>query len=173
MKLNDYMPLFLKNVREFNEIFNVEDDELDNLKSEVDSILLEFSIETAEGYGLTRFEKMLNITNQSNNIEERRFKIKSKLTNQAPLTYNWLNNKLKNLVGENNYKIDLNHNNYTISISISYLFPDIATVLQKDLNKQLPANLIITVNLFQTENSYLYFGAKVHSGDFIKIGGAN
>lgn len=167
------LPPFLQNIKEYKEICSAEYIELKDLEDKIEEIIKEISAETATGYGLERYEKILNIVNTTTNAEERRFKIKSKLTNQLPFNLKWIENKLKSLVGEGNFLIDLDNENYKITIQISYVFPDVANVLNRDLRLQLPANLLIMVNLFQTENANLYIGAKAHCGDFIKVGGAD
>ena len=84
-----------------------------------------------------------------------------------PFTLKWLDNKLKQLVGENNYKINIEYDNYKIIISIVYLFGDIAETLKQDLKELLPANLIIQINLFS--NSNLYLGSILHEKQHIKL----
>lgn len=170
-KLIEHLPRFLRDIKEYKETCSVEEIELKNLESKIEEIIIEASAETANSYGLERYEKVLNIINTTENVEERRFKIKSKLTNQLPFNMKWLDNKLKSLVGVGNYKINLDSENYQITIQISHVFPDIANVMNNDLRQQLPSNLIITVNLFRTETSNLYVGGFVHVGKFIKIGG--
>ena len=54
MKLNDYMPPYLSNIREFKQIFSTEDIELENLLLEVNKIPNEIIVKTAESYGLER-----------------------------------------------------------------------------------------------------------------------
>lgn len=169
MKLIKYMPLFLQNVREFQEIFNVEDKELEYLNEQVENILKEIIVNTAEGYGLNRYEKIYNIQNDTTDIEKRRFNILSKMNNRLPYTINWLKNKLNNIIGKDNYEIILDNNNYKIQIDVLALFEDIAVMLNKDLREQLPANLVVTVNLFQTVQCQQYFAGIVHIGDEMEI----
>ncbi len=170
MKLIEYMPLFLQDVREFKEIFNVEDKEIDSLKEQIENVLKEIIVTTAEGYGLERYEKIYNIQNNTTDIETRRFNILSKINNRLPYSINWLINKLNNTVGPENYTLDVDHNNYSVKIEIMALFQDIAILLNKDLREQLPANLIITVTLYQTEESKnKYYAGIVHTGEYIEI----
>ena len=58
MKLNEYMPPFLKDVREFKEIFATEDKELEYMNNLIASMLTEVIVKTANSYGLTRYEKI-------------------------------------------------------------------------------------------------------------------
>lgn len=168
-KLIEYLPPFLQDIREYKKIFNAEDIELKKLDKNLKSLLTEVIVKTAEGYGLDRYEKIYNIDTNKQDIATRRIMILSKINNRVPYNLNWLKNKLDNLVGESNYKITENTNTYEIKIEISAIFNDIAVILNKDLKEQLPANLIITVDLFQTEQCIQYFAGIVHVGDNIKL----
>lgn len=141
MKLIKYIPPFLQDVREFKVITGVEDFEIENLTYRINQILKEVIVADAESYGLTRYEKIYNIKNTTNDLTTRRFNILSKINNRVPYTYNWLVKKLNNTIGEGNYVITQDINNYKINIEILALFKDIATMLNKDLREQLPANL--------------------------------
>ncbi len=169
MKLIKYMPLFLQDVREFQEIFKVEDKEIDSLKEQIENVLKEIIVTTAEGYGLDRYEKIYNIQNTTTDVETRRFNILSKINNRLPYTVNWLINKLNNTVGEDNYRLEVDHNNYKVNIEITYLFQDIALLLNRDLREQLPANLIINITLYQIEECQNYCAGIVHTGEFIEL----
>lgn len=166
-----YLPEYLQEIREYKEICSTEDIELEQLENKIEEVIKEVNVQTASDYGLSRYEKIFNIVNTTTDIDERRFKVRSKLINQLPFNMKWLDSKLKSLVGAENYKINLDSENYQITIQISHIFPDIATVMNNDLRQQLPANLIITVNLFRAETSNLYVGGFIHVGKFIKIGG--
>lgn len=174
MNLIEYIPPFLRGIKEFKEIFNTEDVELAKLRESIEKISKEVIVKTAESYGLDRYEKIYNIIPKSNtNVEERRFNILSRINDKIPFSLNWLNNKLETLVGENNYKISVDYNEYQVTIEIILLFEDIANTLNQNLRKQLPANMVITVNVFQTEQLNQYYGFVVQEADYIKIKGGN
>lgn len=164
-----YLPEYLQDIREYKEICSSENIELEQLEKRIEDVINEVNVQTASNYGLSRYEKIFNIVNTTTDVEERRFKVRSKLINQLPFNMKWLENKLRNLVGVDNYKIVLDANNYQITIQISHVFPDVAEVLINDFSKQFPANLVIVINLFQTEIAQLYVGATVHVGDIQKI----
>lgn len=169
MKLIEYIPHFLQDIREFKQIFNVEDEEIIKLNNQIEKILKEAVVGTAQDYGLNRYEKIYNIKNNANDIPTRRYTILSKINNKLPYSLKWLENKLNNTIGKDNYEITVDYNNYSIRIEILALYRDLANLLNRDLREQLPANLQITVNLFQTEQSKSYFVGFVHTGDFITI----
>lgn len=167
MKIIEYMPNFLQDVREFKIISELEDEELNRLKLQIDNILREVIVDTSEDYGLKRYERIYNINVVSDDIDIRRFNVIAKMNNKAPFTYKWLEHKLKQLVGEDNYKINIEYDSYKVIISIVYLFGDMVDTLQKDLRELLPANLIIQINLFS--NCNLYVGGILHQKQYTKL----
>jgi len=169
LKLIEYLPDFLQGIREYQEIFKVEDTEIEKLNAQIEKILKEIIVDTAEDYGIERYEKIYNIQNNEDDINTRRFVISSKINNRLPYSLNWLKSKLNNTLGEENYILNVNYNNYSIQIEISAVLKNIAEILNKDLREQLPANLLITVNLFQTELCQQYFAGVVHSKEYITI----
>lgn len=169
MKLIEYYPLFLQDIREFKLISNIEDTELEKIQNKVEEILKEVIVNTAESYGLNRYEKIYNLSNDTNDLTARKYNILAKINNRVPYTMNWLKNKLNNTIGKENYKINIDYNNYTLTVEILAVFKEVAEVLNKDLREQLPANLKVAVNLFQTEQCNQYVGGIVHIGDFLEL----
>ena len=142
MKLIEYLPNFMQDIKEFKELFSAEDIEIEQLKIAIEKIFSEIIVKTAEGYGLDRYEKIYQINAESDLLEARRLKILLKINDKVPYSYKWLVNTLDTILGENNYKINIDYANYKIVISIVYLFGDIANILKRDLREQLPANLV-------------------------------
>ena len=146
-KLIEYMPPFLKNIREFNKIFDAEDIELEDLNYNLKKMLTEVIVKTADSYGLDRYENIYNISNTSNNIEIRRINILNKINDILPFTLKWLHNKLEEALGEGNFHIDIDYNNYSIKITILGLSMEIADIYRENLRQQLPANMVIVFDL--------------------------
>ena len=61
MKLIEYFPSFLQDIREFKIISNIEDVELKKIQDRIEEILKEVVVATAETYGLDKYEKIYNI----------------------------------------------------------------------------------------------------------------
>lgn len=169
MKIIEYLPLYLQDVREFKIIANIEDIELEKIKAQIEEILKETIVKTANSYGLTRYEKIYNIEEPANDIIVRRYNILAKINNRVPYTINWLKNKLNNTIGEDNYRINIDYDKMILEIEILAIFKDVAIVLYKDLREQLPANMQVAVNLFQIEQCKQYIGGIVHCGEYLKV----
>ena len=168
MSLIESLPIFLQKIREYKEICDTEEVEIKDLREQIERLLDEIIVNSAKSYGLERYEKIYNLKNTSEDVDIRRFNILSKINNKVPFTLKWLDNKLKQLVGEGNYTVNISYANYKITISIAYLFEDIANTLGVDLREQLPCNLIIQINVFS--NCNLHIGSIVHEKERIKLG---
>jgi hypothetical protein len=172
MKISDYMPNLYKNNTEMNNIINVEENELENnLKANIENSFKDNFVKTATLNGIREYEKLLSIPIDNDNLEYRKSIIINKLSTTVPLTYNWLDDNLYNLVGKNNYKIELDYDKYIITINIRDAFINIAETLQNIYRPLFPANLVIIVNLFDTYKANLYVGSTISIGDKIFIEG--
>lgn len=169
MKLIEYMPPFLREIREFKELFNSEDIEIEKLKKEIERIFNEVAVSSAETYGLERYEKIYSITDIAETVEGRRFNILLKMNDKVPYSHKWLCNLLDNLLGKENYQLEVDYKNYTVKLGVLALFNEIADMLNKELRKKIPANMELDVSLFQTEETKIYVAGIVHIGKTIKL----
>ncbi len=151
--LIEYIPPFLKEVREYNRIFNAEDIELRNLDMELKSLVTEVIVKTAKSYGLDRYEKIYNINNTSNSINARRAMILTKINSRVPFTYKWLYNQLLENFGENGFKINLDYSNYYLEIVLYSISSEVTDILIQNLYEKLPANIQQTFRLI-AESDY-------------------
>lgn len=147
MNLIKYMPPFLKEVREFKEIFGAEDIQIEKLNNQINSMLREVIVKTAEDYGLRRYEKIYGITRPAETLEARRMAILLKMNNRVAYTYKWLIQTLNEAIGAENYKITTDFNNYKMNIEIALNYTEAAELLKNDLVKQLPANIELDYRL--------------------------
>jgi len=140
-KLIDYMPPFLKGVREYNIIFNAEDTELEDLEKNMNLLLTEVIVKLAKSFGLDRYEKIYGIETNSENIEARRAAILIKINSRVPFTYKWLYSQLEENFGVNGFEIKIDYDNYTIEIVIKGIYSEVADILIESLYDKLPANM--------------------------------
>lgn len=147
MNLIKYMPPFLKEVREFKKIFGAEDIQIEKLNNQINSMLREVIVKTAEDYGLRRYEKIYGITRPAETLEARRMAILLKMNNRVAYTYKWLIQTLNEAIGAENYKITTDFNNYKMNIEIALNYTEAAELLKNDLVKQMPANIELDYRL--------------------------
>lgn len=180
MKLIEYMPPFLRTVREFNVIFEAEDAEVDNLKNEISRLLKEVIVKTAESYGLERYEKIYHIKNVAETLEARRMTILLRMNNRTQYTYKWLINTLNEAIGKENYVITTDFKNYKMHIEIALNYTEAAEILKRDLVKQIPANIELDYRLnsiinqatavIVSQQTYMYLNAgKMEEKDNVEL----
>lgn len=150
MKLNEYMPPFLKDVREFKEIFATEDKELEYMNNLIASMLTEVIVKTANSYGLTRYEKIYEITDIASTVEARRTNILLKINNRVPYTKKWLVNLLDAVIGKDAYTLKIDESNYLINIETTLNYSEAMETLKKELALEIPANMKLQYD-FSTE----------------------
>jgi len=170
MKISDYVPSLYDNNVEYLNIIYTEENELENkLKIGLENIFKDTFAKVATKNGIENWEKLLNIELDSNkdNLEYRRNKILTKMSTTVPLTYRWLEESLTKLIGKNNYTINLNNAEYILTINVANIFNDTAESIYDLYRPLIPANLIIVVNLFEEEETELYFGMIMHEGEQI------
>lgn len=154
MKLIEYLPNFMQDIKEFKELFSAEDIEIEQLKVAIEKIFSEIIVKTAEGYGLDRYEKIYQINAESDLLEARRLKILLKINDKVPYSYKWLVNTLDTVLGKENYKVAIDYANYNMKIEILLNYSELAEILKKDLVKKMPANIKLDYRLKVSENCW-------------------
>lgn len=144
--LSYWMPI-LQKIKEFQEIAKTEDVELNLLYAEAESVLKNMFIDSSDEYGVSRLEKIIGITpDTEDTLEQRKFRILSRWNDRVPYTDRELYNRLLNLCGEGNFTILENYTEYEL---------DIITVIGvvggfdetcRILDLMLPCNLVVTIS---------------------------
>ena len=160
-----YYPIIYKGVLETDKLVateNVMFDELDSLTSEAEENQF---ILTSNARGLQIYEKILNIiaNPESDSIQFRRERIINRLSTAPPFTIKELRNKLDQLLGQDNYIIDLVHREYKFNLT-SYIgeYGKLDEML-RTLFVMIPVNLekhILNL-IIQTKETSLYRGQAI------------
>ena len=141
---------------EFSEIRKNENYELSHLFLEINRLLKNTFIQSADRLGLDFYEKLIG-EKIDGSLEERRRKIYALWNKKTIWTHRTLIEWLNEYVGKENYKIELIYNEY---IAEFVIFMD-QTIefkrawLEKELRKIIPANLIIRWRLVFVQNIYI------------------
>lgn len=157
-----YLPPVIADTVEFQELAKTMNPELTALWSAVDSVWDNQFINSLNLHGVKRWEQMLKITPLgTDTIEDRRFRILAYLNADIPYTYKQLENMIKNLCGENGYKMELKNEEYTLIIRIALTAAKQLNEVIKLLNRVVPANLVIDCALLY--NQYKDLESKTHA----------
>ena len=167
MRLNKYLPDFVSNIREFQELDKALTPELDELNHTIQQIQQNQFVETANHEGLSYYERMLKIK-PDKDMEVRRFNILAKFNSTIPFTMRWLQNTLNSTIGKGSYLLDLNHANYTLTISIMKHKEYLITHLRQEVEDKLPAHLILVINVLSPINLSHYVGAYIQTSNIIE-----
>lgn len=148
--LSYWMPI-LKNLKEFNEIAKAEEPELNLILEAIDRVLNNMFIETADEYGISRFEKMMKIFPEDGaTLEERRFTVQVKWNETIPYTLESLKDQLTVLCGNDGYTVTMDYPNYSLTVKLSLENENSVKVVEELLDRVVPANIVTMVFLFNT-----------------------
>ena len=118
-------------------------------------------ISTAGGLGLSRWEKLLGIIPKgTETLEERRFKILSRLNERLPYTLPQLKNILETLCSAGNYSAEVMEGTYQLVVKIGLAAKSSFSDVEALLERVVPRNMI--VNLLQLYNTYAEIGRFTH-----------
>ncbi len=159
--LSYWMPL-LRKIKEFKEIAKTEEPELRYILEAIDRTLNNMFIETADEYGIKRFENMMGIYPEAGeSLETRRFNVLVKWNDKVPYTDKELYNRLLSLCGgEDKFSIEEHYEDYWLKITthlgIAGAFDAVASLLED----MLPCNLVLELsNIIEAiKTSPLYLG---------------
>lgn len=147
-QVQEYWPGVLQEVKEFQEIANAENPELELVWQEVRDLINDQFIETATEKGIARRERILKITPfADDDLESRRFRVLTRWNDKLPYSYKVLIEKLNQLCGEDGYTITLNAGEYLLHIRIELIKKRMFDEVEKLARRMAPANLIIKVDL--------------------------
>ena len=148
--LSYWLPI-LRNLKEFKEIAKAEEPEIILLLLECDRTLNNMFIETADEYGISKFEEMMGIyPEEGATLDTRRFAVLVKWSDKLPYTEETLKNLLEVLCGADGYTLKTDYANYELTVKLSLSNEDNVEEVKELLDRVAPANLVQKVLLFNT-----------------------
>ena len=170
MSVKKYLIDKILEIKDFEVITNIEDDEITLLNEAISKLLNDEFIETATETGVVKREVILNIQPFGDDtLDSRKFRIKTKWNSKLPYTYNQLINRLNSLVGENGYTLTINNSVYTLTIKINLGQKRMLQDVKNMINNIAPCNLVISVELQYNRHmdlaqfTHAYLGTKTHT----------
>ena len=148
--LSYWMPI-LRNIKEFKEIAKAEEPELIYILTEIDRAIANMYIETADEYGIKRFEDIMGIYPETGaTLEDRRFAVMVKWSDQLPYTEETLKDLLTILCGEDGYTVLVDYDTYRITVKLALGNEDSVEAVRELLERIAPANMERIIALFNT-----------------------
>ena len=142
--MNDYLPHYYREIREVEEMIQVESRMIEGLTDDLADLLAQYSVETAT-WGLKYWERLVGVTtDESKPIEERRSVVRSKLRGVGTVTVELIKNVAESF-DFGNVEIEERSSEYTIIVkyvSMMGVPPNLADI-EKALRDIIPAHLAI------------------------------
>lgn len=144
VEIESYAPEFLKDYEEIRTIYSCENIELEKIWKMLYSILDNAFVETANEYGVERWESIIGITaNKSvESIQFRKERILNRLTMMPPFTIRFLRNQLDTVIGIDKYEVYVDYANYTLYLESSAINQNWYEEISFTINKIKPANIV-------------------------------
>ena len=146
--LKGYLPEILKSVHELDAIMDAENPEIEGLWQACEDCMNDQFISEATENGIARREKMLGITPfATDTLDDRRFRLLSRYTEDIPYTRKRLINMLTSLCGEGGYQIIVSTGTFTVSVKVALTAKRQVDSIRELLERVLPYNMAFTVKL--------------------------
>lgn len=143
-KIIDYYPDILKPYREIMGIADGDQWLFSRLWDAADQAFDDQFVTIAGEYGISRWEKILNIyPGAKESLEDRRFRILSRLNEKLPFTIRMLRSQLDELCGEGNAYAQLE--DYFLYVGIRDKSSSAISDIQEMLLRVVPVNLVISM----------------------------
>ena len=155
-KLINYLPHFMQEFREMATIMETEQFEIDRLHLEVENALADQFLLEATVNGVKRWESMLGISpKDTDTLDERRFRILTKLNQELPYTLRKLEQVLTNLCGADGYSVEVTAAEYHIEVKLAVGNHNNYSEVEVLLNKMIPANMTQYIRLMYNSNAVI------------------
>ncbi len=145
VELASYLPEFMQTYKEPIAALNSENSEFQIIWKATDKVLYNRFISTANEYGISRFEKMLDIHPTSEDtLESRRSRVQSKWFNKIPYTMRVLLQKLTVLCNNTDFSLTHDFNTgYTLTLETNLELYGQVEELEYIINSMIPCNIVV------------------------------
>lgn len=171
--IRNYVPPFLLEYGEFNELYKAENPEFKILDAALDRMADNQFVDSADEAGVSRYEGILKLKNASQyTLEERKLRINAKITDDIPYTWNVLKERLDRLCGAGKYRLELKEKIRTLVIGTHLSYQAQSEELEKIIKIMRPANMAYVItnsfeNILQADVGYA--GGGIVSTDYIEL----
>lgn len=142
--LSSFVPAVYKDIIEMDDIIQSEEKVMDIARTEMFSAFANTFILTSDESGVIMFEKMLNITanSQVENLEFRRQRVLNRMSTNIPFTFRFLKQKLNEIIGVDAWRAYVDFANYTLHIEACASDKNWYSELSFTVNRMKPCNMV-------------------------------
>lgn len=142
--LVSYLPPFMADFKEISVTLEAENPEFVLVWNAADRVLQNEFIESADEYGISRFEKILNILpSTEDTLESRRARVQARWFNTIPYTMKAFLAKLVALCGDSDFTVTKEYEKYTVTILTDLELFGQVEELEHIIESMMPCNMIV------------------------------
>ena len=170
--LVSYLPPFMQAYKEPVAALEAENPEFNFLWEAADRILRNHFISTADEYGISRFEKILDIfPSVEESLDIRRARVQNRWFNVAPYTLRVLALKLAELLGgEHNFSIGTDFSEAYGMVLVVYSIDDSQMEeIKYILSVMVPVDIVTDIIYESPHKGCIYYGTLMSEADIIEI----
>ena len=113
-------------------------------------------LSTAGEYAIQRYEKIFGVVPQdTDTLDERRFKVLAKINAQLPFSVRRLRQQLETLCGADGYKLELDGDRYTLTVKVALTAKRNRQAVEELLADIVAANMVCTTSLLYNQHADL------------------
>ena len=156
ISLIDSLPQIYKPIYDFRGMCNSSGVELSKLYERLHNILEDQFVNTCSESVLAKWEKYLNVTpNGTDTLDERRFRVLTKLNDSPPYTDKYLEKRLNELCGEGQWRVHRDYDIYTLTVEVSLGSEANTETVLNMVRDIIPANIELVVRNYRSRHSEL------------------
>lgn len=135
-------PEIIKNIPDIKQIYDINEYQGDALDHAVEQIDDDMNLDEMDESTTSRWETMLKITPaESDTLDIRRFRIKTKITDKMPYTYRALEKKLDYICGAGAYSIVIDRKSKYLNVKIALSSKKKIDEITKMLDEMVPLDM--------------------------------
>lgn len=141
-------PDVIMNIKEMQVIFDITDKMAELLDKEAEKLENNIFITSACEEKIAKMEKILKIEKlDTDTLEDRRFRVKSRILSKLPYTYRVLKRQLDALCGAEDYVLNVDVENEIVTCLIELRRKTMFESVREVLEDIVPLNMVIELNL--------------------------
>ena len=146
--LLSYLPKFMQDVEEIQQVMYSTQPEIENINKNIENILKDFFVLDTSVEGIKHYEKIVQIIPKlTDSLEKRKYDILAIYNQILPFTLEGLKEKLNVICGEDGYTIDMIYDKFILNVRISLEKKELFLTVNNLLEMIVPVNLIINFNI--------------------------
>ena len=142
--ISSFVPSVYKDIVEMNDIVNSEESIMDIARKEMAAAFANTFVLTSDESGVIMFERMLNIIAdiQTEDLEFRRERVINRLSMSPPFTFNFLEQKLNEIIGVGAWTSYVDYANNTLYVESSAIDQNWYSEVEFTINRIKPCTMV-------------------------------